>query len=159
MKKKLSCLPPVNQLYKLIMSASVSLTSRCRQNFAENCESAINAQINMELGASYVYQAMAAYFAHDSVALPGLAAHFRKEAEEERAHALKFVDYMTKRGGTVRFSEIAAPSNTCKSARDALETALKLEKEVNASLLKLHGLADEAGDPHLADFIEVVPWS
>lgn len=129
-------------------------SSRCRQNFADTCESAINAQINMELGASYVYQSLAAHFAHDSVALPGFAAHFRKEAEEERSHALKFVDYMTKRGGSVRFSDISAPTATCKSARDALETALNLEKEVNASLLKLHSIAGDAGDPHLADFIE-----
>lgn len=132
----------------------MSSTSRCRQNFSESCESAINSQINMEFAASYVYQAMAAHFAHDSIALPGLAAHFRKEAEEERSHALKFVDYLTKRGGLVKFSDISAPSGSWKSAREALEAALNLEKAVNASLLKLHSLADEQNDPHLADFIE-----
>ena len=31
---------------------------------------------------------------------------------------------------------------------------MDLEKAVNASLLKLHELADESNDPHLADFIE-----
>lgn len=97
---------------------------------------------------------MAAYFAHDSVALPGLSAHFRKEAEEERSHALKFVDYLVRRGGIVRFTDIKAPSSSWKSARDALEAALDLEKAVNASLLKLHALSDESNDPHLADFIE-----
>lgn len=97
---------------------------------------------------------MAAHFAHDSVALPGLAARFRKEAEEERSHALKFVDYLTKRGGCVEFTDICAPLTSLKSARDALEAALTLEKDVNSSLLKLHELAGEASDPHLADFIE-----
>lgn len=135
-------------------SNSVSTSSRCRQNFAESCEAAINDQINMELRASYVYQAMSAHFAHDSVALPGFAARFRKEAEEERSHALKFVDYLNKRGGCVRFTDIAAPNGTWKSAREALESALQLEKDVNTSLLNLHSLADESGDPHLADFIE-----
>lgn len=128
--------------------------SRCRQNFSEACESAINSQINMEFAASYVYQAISTHLAHDSIALPGLAAHFRKEAEEERSHALKFVDYMTKRGGFVHFTDIPAPSGSWKTAREALEAALSLEKAVNASLLKLHGLADEHNDPHLADFIE-----
>lgn len=131
-----------------------SATSRCRQNFSESCEKAINAQINMEFSASYVYQSMAAYFAHDSVALPGLAARFRKEADEERSHALKFVDYLTKRGGFVKFADIIAPTVSWKSAREGLEAALSLEKDVNSSLLKLHELADEASDPHLADFIE-----
>lgn len=135
-------------------STSTSKTSRCRQNFADACENAINDQINMEFGASYVYQSMAAHLAHDSVALPGLAAHFRKEAEEERSHALKFVDYLVKRGGSVKFSDIKAPSASWKSAREILEAALDLEKAVNASLLKLHALADESDDPHLADFIE-----
>lgn len=133
---------------------STAVTSRCRQNFSETCEAAINAQINMELTASYVYQSMAAVLAHDSIALPGLAARYRKEAEEERSHALKFVDYMTSRGGVVRYIDIKAPATLCKSARDSLEAALLLEKDVNASLLKLHALADENHDPHLADFIE-----
>lgn len=108
----------------------------------------------MEFGASYVYQSIAAYLSHDSVALPGLSAHFRKEAEEERSHALKFVDYLVKRGGVVKFSDIKASTNVWKSAREILEAALELEKAVNASLLKLHALADESNDPHLADFIE-----
>lgn len=133
---------------------STAVTSRCRQNFSVACEAAINAQINMELSASYVYQSMATFFAHDSIALPGLAARYRKEAEEERSHALKFVDYMTSRGGVVHFVDIKAPVTLCKSARESLEAALLLEKDVNASLLKLHVQADEDHDPHLADFIE-----
>ena len=130
------------------------MTSRCRQNFAESVESGINAQINMELSASYAYQAMAVYFSHDSVALPGLAKHFAHEADEERSHALKFVDYMTKRGGKVIFSSIAAPQMDLKSAKNAIEEAIKMEKDVNASLLRLHAMAGEAGDAHLSDFIE-----
>lgn len=130
------------------------MTSRCRQNFTESVESAINAQINMELTASYVYQSMAAYFAHDSVALPGLAKYFADEAEEERKHALKFVDYMAKRGGKVVFTDIKAPKMDWKSAKNALEEAIKLEKDVNAALLRLHSIAGECGDAHLSDFIE-----
>lgn len=129
------------------------MSSRCRQNFADTCESAINAQINLEFTASYVYQSFSAFFAHDSVALPGLAAHFRKEADEERSHALKFIDFMTQRGGIVRLTEIPTPE-PCKSARDALEAALILEKKVNASLLKLHSIASAECDPHLTDYIE-----
>lgn len=130
------------------------MTSRCRQYFTESVEAAINAQINMELFASYSYQAMGVYFSHDSVALPGLAKHFAHEADEERGHALKFVDYMTKRGGKVIFTAISAPEMNLKSAKNAIEEAIKMEKDVNASLLRLHALAGEAGDAHLCDFIE-----
>ena len=34
------------------------MTSKCRQNYHEECEAAINKQINMELYASYSYLAM-----------------------------------------------------------------------------------------------------
>lgn len=33
-----------------------------RQNYHEDCEAAINKQINMELYASYVYQQMVSFF-------------------------------------------------------------------------------------------------
>jgi len=33
-------------------------TSQIRQNFTNDCEAAINKQINIELHASYVYQSM-----------------------------------------------------------------------------------------------------
>lgn len=34
------------------------MASRCRQNYHEECEAAINKQINMELFASYSYTAL-----------------------------------------------------------------------------------------------------
>merc|ERR1712216_987972 len=62
---------------------------------------ALNAQVNVEMSASMNYLAMSNYFARDSVALPGLAAHFRKESNEERAHAEQVMEYQTERGGKV----------------------------------------------------------
>ena len=38
------------------------MTSQVRQNFHEDCEAAINRQINMELYASYVYMSMVMKF-------------------------------------------------------------------------------------------------
>uniref|UniRef100_A0A5F8GT28 Ferritin n=1 Tax=Monodelphis domestica TaxID=13616 RepID=A0A5F8GT28_MONDO len=39
-------------------------------------------------------------------------------------------------------------------SRDAIESALNLEKGLNQTLLKLHALASSQGDPHLCDFLE-----
>jgi ferritin heavy chain len=130
------------------------MPSRCRQNFSSEAEAAINEQINLELTASYVYQSMAAYFAHDSVALCGLSHRFRKESDEERSHANMLIDYLTKRGGHLALKAIEAPRMDWQSAKFALESALDLEKRVNDSLLKLHALASSLDDPHLSDFIE-----
>ena len=55
--------------------------SICRQNYAAECEAAINKQINMELYASYVYNSMAFYYERDDVALPGFAKYFKVNQE------------------------------------------------------------------------------
>merc|ERR1712033_127601 len=57
--------------------------SKIRQNYHEDCEALINKQINMEFYASYVYLSMSSWFNRDDQALPGFAAHFAKESEEE----------------------------------------------------------------------------
>jgi len=128
--------------------------SRCRQNFSLASEAAINEQINLELSASYVYMAMGSYFAHDTVALPGLAKHFKSESMEEREHANKFIEYLTSRGGNLVLKSIEPPKMDWTSAKHAIETALHLERGINEALLKLHAIADDNNDSHLADFIE-----
>merc|ERR1712080_757743 len=55
-------------------------------------------QINMEMYASYVYLSMASYFSRDDQALHGSAKFFRKSSDEERSHAIMFMDYQNKRG-------------------------------------------------------------
>ncbi len=55
----------------------MSKLSQVRQNFHADSESALNAQVNMELRASYVYQSMAFYFDRDDVALPGFSKFFK----------------------------------------------------------------------------------
>ncbi|GAB5586460.1 hypothetical protein Unana1_01360 [Umbelopsis nana] len=128
--------------------------SLAKQNFATTSEEAINQQINTELQASQVYLSMASWAQHSSVALPGLEKYFRESAEEEREHAQALIDYQNMRGGRVVLRALQAPEIEWKSAKNAVESALQLEKDVNKSLLNLHKLADGNDDPQLTDFIE-----
>ncbi|MGJ2421403.1 ferritin family protein [Salmonella enterica subsp. enterica serovar Paratyphi A] len=131
------------------------MASQIRQNYHEDCEAAINKQINMELYASYVYLAMSSYYARDDVALPGLKKFFKESSDEEREHAEKLMEFQNKRGGTILLQSIACPSsNSWGGALDGLQTALDLEKKVNQSLLDLHKISTERNDPHLNDFLE-----
>ena len=57
---------------------------------------AINQQIGNEFGASLQYVAIAVSF--DQQALPRLAAHFYKQAEEERDHAMRFIKFLVEAG-------------------------------------------------------------
>ena len=61
----------------------------------------LNNQINMELAASYQYQAMAAYF--DERALDGFAKWMDNQAKEEVEHSRKFYNYVLKRNGKIEF--------------------------------------------------------
>ncbi|KAG0747389.1 hypothetical protein G6F62_001464 [Rhizopus arrhizus] len=128
--------------------------SLAKQNFANQSEEALNQQVNTELQASQVYLSMSAWAQHTSVALPGLEKYFREAAHEEREHAQKLIDYINTRGGRVVLRALQAPETDWKSAKNAVESALQLEKDVNKSLLNLHKIADSNGDPQMCDFIE-----
>lgn len=131
------------------------MSSQARQNFHEDCEAAINRQINLELYASYVYLSMvifffenaflrrklcnffipvlkAYYFDRDDVALPGMHWYFKHSSDEEREHAMKLLKYLNKRGGRIVLQDIKNPETPCEyTAAEAMEKALELEKKVN----------------------------
>lgn len=125
-------------------------TSLVRQNFREECEEAINRQINMELFASYTYLSMvnfrydaieqllmkiwfkAFYFDRDDVALPGMHSYFKHASDEEREHAMKLLKYLNKRGGKIILQDIKVPEQLDEmTALEAMTKALELEKFVN----------------------------
>ncbi|GAB5566639.1 ferritin heavy chain [Prionailurus iriomotensis] len=132
-----------------------SAPSRVRQNFHPDSEAAINRQINLELYASYVYLSMAYYFSRDDVALNNFARYFLRQSREETQHAEKLMRLQNQRGGRICLQDIKKPDlDDWESGLNAMECALLLEKNVNQSLLELHTLASDKGDPHLCDFLE-----
>lgn len=139
---------------------ATSNQSYARQNFTSTSEAAINEQINVEYNMSYLYHTLFAYFDRDYVALPGFAQYFKKQSEEERGHAEKFMEYQNKRGGKVKFQSILMPSTTefdhpeKGDALHAMELVLALEKLTNEKLLQLRDVADNENDAQLVDFVE-----
>ncbi len=104
----------------------------------------MNAQVGHELGASLQYVAIACHFAGES--LNGLAAHFFKQAEEEREHAMKFVKYLLEVGGTVTIPAIPAPQARFKNAEEAVQLSLNWEKKVTSQINGLMALAVKESD-------------
>ncbi|KAK6929510.1 Ferritin/DPS protein domain [Dillenia turbinata] len=130
---------------ELLLVPTVPQASLARQKYADECEAAINEQINVEYNVSYAYHALFAYFDRDNVALRGFAKFFKESSEEEREHAEKFMKYQNKRGGRVRLQSIVMPLSDFDHAEkgDALygmELALSLEKLTNEKLLNLHNV-------------------
>ncbi|KAL8206615.1 UNVERIFIED_CONTAM: Ferritin heavy chain B [Gekko kuhli] len=131
------------------------MTFQVSQNFHPECAAAVNHMVNLELFASYVYLSMAIHFDREDVALSHVAQFFREQFLEEREHAEKFLRYQNKRGGRVVLEDIKKPNqDDWASSLEAMQEALRLEKQVNQALLDLHELATTKADPHLCDFLE-----
>jgi ferritin len=113
---------------------------------------AINEQIGNEFGASLQYVAIAAYFASD--ALPQLAQHFFKQADEEDQHALRFVNYVVDAGGHVVIPAIAAPQSKFQSAEEAIKLSLDQEIQVTHQINALVELARSQNDYITINFLQ-----
>ncbi|XP_023397062.2 ferritin heavy chain-like [Loxodonta africana] len=130
-------------------------SSQVRQNYHQECEAAVNRQINLELYASYVYLSMAFHFDRDDVALKNFAAYFLRQSHEEREHAERLLRLQNQRGGRIQLRDIRKPDlNDWGSGLNAMQCAFDLEQSVNQSLLDLHRLATDKGDAQLCDFLE-----
>lgn len=100
---------------------------------------AINEQIGHEFAAMLQYVAIATHF--DSEALPVLARHFYRQAEEEREHAMRFVRYVVDAGGRVTVPAIPAAQSGFRSAEEAVKLSLERELKVTT---QINGLMDRA---------------
>ena len=100
---------------------------------------AINTQVGNEFGASLQYVSIASYF--DTEALTGLARFFYRQADEEREHAMKFVQFVVDAGGQLEIPDVPAPKSTFATAIEAVQAALEWEQEVTR---QIYGLVDIA---------------
>ncbi|XP_042479959.1 ferritin-3, chloroplastic-like [Macadamia integrifolia] len=153
---------PFEEMKKVPLSSLVPVAphqSLARHKYVDDCEAAINEQINVEYNVSYVYHALYAYFDRDNVALKGLAKFFQESSDEERQHAEKFMEYQNLRGGRVVLQPIVSPQSEFYheekgDALYAMELSLALEKLTNEKLLKLHSVAERTHDVQMAEFVE-----
>lgn len=101
-------------------------------------------QVQMELGAQQQYLAIAIWF--DGNDLPRLAAHFYRQAVEERNHAMMLVRYMLDRNHPVAIPGVDEVRNEFTSVLEPLQLALQQEKDVTDRIESLFRTAREEGD-------------
>ncbi len=111
---------------------------------SEEMNRAINEQIGHEFAAMLQYVAIATYF--DGEALPLLARHFYRQAEEEREHAMRFVKYAVDAGGQVAIPAIPAVQSRFGSAEEAVKLSLDQELTVTKQINTLMDRAIQAND-------------
>jgi bacterioferritin B len=105
---------------------------------------ALNEQIAYEFAASQQYIAIAVYY--DAETLPQLAAHFYRQAVEERNHAMIIVQYLLDANEKVVIPAVAAPQVDFSDAVAPVSLALEQEKRVTEQIVDLVKLARDEGD-------------
>jgi bacterioferritin B len=106
--------------------------------------SKLNEQIGYEFAASQQYIAVAVYY--DSQSLPQLAAHFYRQAVEERNHAMMMVQYLLDADQDVMTPGIDAPQTGFPDVVAPVALALAQEKRVTQQIIELVKLARDEGE-------------
>ena len=104
----------------------------------------LNEQIGREFGASQQYVAIAVYY--DAETLPNLAAHFYRQAVEERNHAMMIVQYLLDADERVAIPGVEAPQTEFAGVVEPVRLALEQEKRVTDQIKALAQLARSEGD-------------
>jgi len=96
---------------------------------------ALNEQIAYEFGASQQYVAIAVHY--DAQTLPQLAAHFYRQAVEERNHAMMMVQYLLDADEDVVIPAVEAPQVSFSDVVGPVELALEQERRVTSQIQQL----------------------
>jgi ferritin len=105
---------------------------------------ALNEQVGYEFAASQQYVAIAVYY--DTETLPLLAAHFYRQAVEERNHAMMIVQYLLDADEKVTIPAVDAPKTEFSDAVEPVSLALQQERDVTDQISALAALARQEGD-------------
>jgi ferritin len=113
---------------------------------------ALNDQITREFAAAHQYTAIGAWYAAE--AYPRLAAHFYHQAEEEREHALKMVNYLLDTNSPVTFSSVDQPRSDFADHVEPIRHALQQEESVTVAISSLFTIARETSDFRSEQFLQ-----
>jgi ferritin len=118
----------------------------------ERVAKAINDQIGNEFGAFTQYVAIGAYF--DRMTLPELSAYFYKQADEERMHAYKMIQFLCDAGYDLSIPAVAQPQNSLTSVEAAVELSYNQEVRVTDQISSIYNLACEEKDRVSESFLK-----
>lgn len=115
-------------------------------------QDALNAQINREFFAEYLYLSMSAYL--ESIEMEGFANYFNVQAQEEHFHAMKMFNFVHDKGGRVILKSLSEPKADFKSVLHVIEESLKHERLVTKAINELMDVAIAENDHSVKSFLE-----
>ncbi|MEM9983293.1 MAG: ferritin, partial [Bacteroidota bacterium] len=108
---------------------------RLKTSLKEEVEHILNEQVKLEALSSSRYLAMAAWC--DRNGFDNSASFFYEQAEEERAHMLKFFKYIADMGGRAISPEVTNIKLEFDSFREVFELALEHEVQVSQAIHRI----------------------
>jgi bacterioferritin B len=112
----------------------------------------LNEQIGHEFGACQQYIAIAVHY--DAETLPRLAAHFYRQAVEERNHAMMIVQYLIDAELDVAIPGVEGPQTSFSDTVEPVVLALGQERRVSEQIAALAGIARDEGDYQGEQFMQ-----
>ncbi len=111
-----------------------------------------NDQIRSEFTASSQYIAIAAYF--EEMGLLELAKYFFRQSDEERMHAMKFIDFMLETGVRPTIPGTPELKNEFDSPANAVAFALAQEQSVTEQINNLVNISINVADHAANNFLQ-----
>ncbi len=112
----------------------------------------LQAQVGREFAAAHQYTAIGTHY--DGLTYPRLARFFYKQADEERDHAMRMINYLIDAGVQPQLGEIAAPRVGFEDHVEPIRAALEQEKQVTVQIGRLFEIARETRDYASESFVQ-----
>jgi ferritin len=112
----------------------------------------LNEQIGREFAAAHQYVAIGAFY--DAQTYPQLAKFFYDQADEERKHAMKMVNYLLESGARFDLGQVPAPRGSFDDHVEPIKVALEQERANTVSIGKLFDSARESRDHATEVFLQ-----
>lgn len=111
-----------------------------------------NQQVNKEFYSAYLYLDIANYYNDEG--LDGFANWYNIQAQEERDHAMLFVQYLQNNGEKVELDAIAKPDKPMPNHRSGLEIGFEHEQFVTRLINDIYDAAHEVKDYRTMQFLD-----
>ncbi|MGI5977259.1 MAG: ferritin [Candidatus Limivicinus sp.] len=112
----------------------------------------INNQVNKEFYSAYLYLDFSNYYEEEG--LEGFANWYKVQAQEERDHAMLFMQYLQNNGGRVVLEAIAKPDKELNDKLQVLKYGLEHEQYVTSLIHNIYDAAYNVRDFRTMQFLD-----
>ena len=112
----------------------------------------LNNQINKDWYSAYLYLSFSNYYSE--AGLDGFQNWYMVQAQEERDHALLFIQYLQNNGEKVVFESVDKPEADFKDNMEPIQKGLEHERYVTGLINAIYGAAKDVNDFRTTQFLD-----